>query len=454
MRHFRDVPRCALFAKPGMGKTVLTLSFLDALHNAWGEGAPTLVVAPKRVAQNVWTEEAAKWEHLRGLEVVSVTGNAGERAAALRRDVQVFVTNYENLPWLSDHLKAARRAWPFRTVVPDEASKLKNFRLKQGGSRARALARHAHVDVERWINLTGTPASNGLRDLWGQTWFLDAGERLGRSFSAFEQRYFAWRRVGDALSHKPGLKQEILPHAHELIHEKLADLCLTLDPRDWFDLEEPVVNVIEVDLPPSARRQYRELEKEMFLRLETGDEIEVFNAAALTMKCLQMANGAMYLSDGTTWQEVHAEKLDALEDLADETGEPVLVAYHFKSDLARLLARFPDGIDLSTAAGMAAAKAGKGRLWFGHPAGMGHGVDGLQEHCCTVAIFGAWWDLEQYDQFVERVGPMRQLQAGKNRPVFIHQIVARGTVDAVVTARRSSKRAVQDLLLDYMKEAR
>ena len=451
MRHFREMPRCALFAKPGMGKTVLVETFLDMLHNVWGEDAPTLVLGPLRVAQSVWTDEAGKWQHLRGLEVVSVTGDVEAREAALLADAQVFSMNYENLQWLTEHLKRKRRAWPFRTVVADESTKLKNFRLKQGGSRARALAQHSHAGVERWINLTGTPAPNGLRDLWGQTWFLDKGERLGASFSAFEQRYFAWRRVKDALSHKPGLKQEILPFAHELIHEKLADLCLTLDPKDWFDLADPVVNVIEVDLPPTARRQYRELEKELFLRLETGDEIEVFNAAALTIKCLQMANGAVYLEDGVSWRETHDEKLDALEDLVDETGEPILVAYHFKSDLARLKARFPDGIDLATPAGMAAAKAGQGRLWFGHPAGMGHGVDGLQEHCCTAVIFGHWWDLEQYDQFIERIGPMRQLQSGKNRPVFIHHLVARGTVDAVVAARRGSKRAVQDLLLDYMK---
>lgn len=457
MKHFRDVPRCALWAKPGMGKTVLVLTFLDHLHNVWGEGRQTLVIGPARVAQDVWTDEVLKWRHLSGLTVASATGTATERAAALRRDVQVVAINYENLHWLTEHLKAERRAWPFATVVADESTKLKNFRLKQGGSRARALAQYAHRTVarpdgaERWINLTGTPSPNGLRDLWGQSWFLDRGERLGASFSAFEARYFAWRRAKDALSHKPGLVQQILPHANELIHEKLADLCLTLDPKDWFDLQDPVVNVIEVDLPPKVKRQYRELEKELFLRLDTGDEIEVFNAAALTMKCLQLANGALYLEDGAAWQTVHDEKLDALEGLADETGEPILVAYHFKSDLARLKARFPDGLDLSTVAGMRDAKVGKGRLWFGHPAGMGHGVDGLQEHCCTAAIFGHWWDLEQYDQFIERIGPMRQYQSGKNRPVFIHHIVARGTVDEVVAARRGSKRAVQDLLLDYMK---
>lgn len=448
---FADRPRCALFAKPGMGKTTMVLTHLDYLHNVWGEDRPTLVLGPLRVARDVWTDEAAKWHHLRNLDVVSVTGTADERAAALDRDAQVFATNYDNLPWLRDHYKRAKRAWPFATVIADESTRLKSFRTRQGGARAQALAAFAHKDVERWINLTGTPAPNGLADLWGQTWFLDAGERLGHTYAAFEARYFAWRRVADALSHKPGLKQTILPHAHEQIHAKIADLCLTLDPRDWFDMREPVVNVLEVDLPSKAMAKYKEFERELFIQLD-GNNIEAFNAGAKTMKCLQLANGAAYLEDGVQWSELHAAKIEALDSLLEEnSGAPILCAYHFKSDRTRLLAAFPDALDLSTDAGMAAAKAGRGRLWLGHPAGMGHGVDGLQEHCCDVAFFGHWWDLEQHDQFIERVGPMRQLQAGKDRAVTVHYIVARNTIDQVVVERRASKTDVQDLLLDYMK---
>lgn len=450
-RHFREHPRCALWAKPGMGKSVLVLTHLDIAYRAWGDDHPTLILGPKRVAKSVWSDEVQKWEHLRGLEVVPIVGTEAERLLALRRNAPIYTANYDVVPWLLDHLGAR---WRFKRVVADESTKLKNFRLRNGGRRAQALTRVAHTFVEEWINLTGTPSPNGLRDLWGQTWFLDAGQRLGTSFSDFESRWFAWRRVKDAVTHKPGLKQEIMPAADRQIHAALADICLTLDPKDWFELHDPVVNVIGVDMPASARAKYKELEKELFLQLDTGESVEVFNAAALTMKCLQLANGAVYLEDGEQWRVLHDEKLDALEDLAEETGEPILVAYHFKSDLARLLARFPDGIDLSTDRGMAAAKRGEGRLWFGHPAGMGHGVDGLQEHCSTVAVFGHWWDLEQYDQIIERVGPMRQYQAGKDRPVFIHQIVARRTIDEVVVARRAGKRSVQQALMDYMKENR
>ncbi len=447
---FASVPRCALFAKPGMGKTTMVLTHLEHLHNVWGESNPTLVLGPLRVARDVWTDEAQKWEHLRGLDVVSVTGTASERAAALLLPAQVYVTNYDNLQWLRGHYGKGR-AWPFSTVVADESTRLKSFRTRQGGARAQALATFAHKDVKRWVNLTGTPAPNGLADLYGQTWFLDAGERLGRTYSAFEARYFAWRRAADAFSHKPGLKQITQPYAHELIHEKLADICLTLDPKDWFDIRDPVPNVVEVDLPSKAMAKYKEFERELFIQLD-GNDIEAFSAGAKTMKCLQLANGAAYLEDGVQWAEMHGAKIEALGSLLEENGgAPILCAYHFKSDRARLLAAFPDALDLSTDAGMAAAKAGRGRLWLGHPAGMGHGVDGLQEHCCDVAFFGHWWDLEQHDQFIERVGPMRQLQAGKDRAVTVHYIVAKRTIDEVVVERRASKTDVQTLLLNYMK---
>jgi len=449
MDHLARVPRSAIFAKPGMGKSVMALTFLDYLHNVWGEDRPSLVLAPLRVARDTWANEAGKWDHLQGLEVIPIVGTPEERKSALRRQAPVYTTNYDNLVWLRDQFKG--RPWPFATVVADESTKLKGFRLRQGGVRAQALAQVAHKHVERWINLTGTPASNGLKDLWGQTWFLDAGQRLGRTFTAFESRWFAYKRIKDAITHKPGISPVILPHAQDEIQERLADICLTLDPKDWFDLKDPIVNVIEVELPSSARAKYQEMERELFTMIE-GNEVEAFNAAAKSQKCLQMANGAVYLEDGKTWAEVHTEKLDALEELATETGDdPILVAYQFKSDLARLLNRFPDGLNLSEPKGMAQAMAGKGKLWFGHPASMGHGVDGLQYHCNTLAFFAQDWNLEYHDQVLERVGPMRQLQAGKERPVFVHYIVARNTIDELVMARRASKRSVQDLLLQYLK---
>jgi hypothetical protein len=452
MRHMGEVERCALWAKPGMGKTSITMTFLEHLHNVWGEDAPTLVLAPLRVARDTWANEASKWEHLRGLDVVPVVGDVQQRTTALRRDAQVFTTNYENIVWLRQHLKDMRRAWPFRTVVADESTKLKGFRLRQGGKRAQALAGVAHKDVQRWINLTGTPASNGLEDLWGQTWFQDAGVRLGRTFSAFRERWFH-----PVMNSAPGDKSKqfyqwrAAEHAEDEIKRRLSDVCLTLDPKDWFDLHDPIVNVIDVQLPPTAKVKYREMERELFTMIGAF-EVEAVAAAAKYGKCLQMASGAVFLEDGVTWVPLHDEKLDALEELVEATGDdPLLVSYHYTHERQRLMTRFPDALDLSRKDHMAMAMRGQGKLWLGHPASMGHGVDGLQEHCNTVVFFAQDPNLEYHDQILERVGPMRQFQAGKDRPVFLHYLVARGTIDEVEMTRRSTKRSVQDALLEYMK---
>jgi SNF2 family DNA or RNA helicase len=441
LQHMLDTPRCALWAGMGMGKTSATLAVADVLHNLHGEDHPTLVLAPLRVAGDTWPNEARKWRRFSSLDVVPIVGDEKQRIAALRRDAPIYTTNYEQLPWLVERLG---KSWPYRQVVSDESTRLKSFRLRQGGARARALGRVAHKHVDRFIELTGTPAPNGLADLWGQMWFVDAGQRLGRTHDAFMQRWF--RKDFDGFSMSP------LPHAQDEIQHLLKDVCLTLDPKDWFDLREPIVNTIRVEMPRNARAKYRDMEREMFMQLE-GHDVEAFNAAAKTMKCLQLANGAAYVGDSSDeYVELHDAKLQALESVLEEAaGAPVLVAYHFRSDLDRIRRAFPDAINVATPEGLRDAQRGKGRLWVGHPASMGHGVDGLQEHCNQAAFFGHWWDLEQRQQFIERIGPVRQAQAGKDRAVFIHNIVAADTVDEIVLARHESKREVQDLLKEAMK---
>lgn len=449
MDHFNRRDRCALWAKPGMGKTILTLTHLDVLHRVWGESQPTLALAPLRVARDTWATEASKWQHLNGLDVVPVVGTPDARKAALRRDAPVYATNYEQLPWLVEHFGDR---WPFATVVADEAVRLKGFRVRQGTERAQALGSVAHKRVQRFIQLTGTPAANGLKDLWGQMWFLDAGQRLGRTYSAFQQRWFRPKPRGGA---QQFTQWEPTETAADEIHERVADLCLSLDPRDWFDLREPIVNVIEVELPASARAKYRELERELFTMIGTT-EVEVFNAASLSNKCLQLANGAMYL-DAERYGagasiEVHREKLDALQELMDATGDdPLLVVYQFKSDRDRMLREWPDALDLADESKLAQAKAGKGKLWLAHPQSVGEGVDGLQEWCNTVVFFAQTWRADLYEQVIERVGPMRQLQAGKDRNVFVHHIIARQTTDEAAFARRDGKISVQEALLKYTK---
>lgn len=448
--------RCALWAGMGMGKTSTSLAVCDCLYNLHGETRPTLVIAPLRVARTTWPDEVGKWTQFSTLDIVPVVGDLKERTAAMKRDAPIFTINYEQIPWLMDHLGDA---WPFGMVIADEATRLKNTRIARkvhpksgkvfwqhaGGTRSRALGRKTHR-TPRFLELTGTPSPNGLIDLWGQMWHLDMGKALGYSFEAFTRRWYSKTVLPGTVVYEPH------DHAQAEIQALLGDLCLTLDPKDWFDLQEPIHNTIFVDLPKRARQAYRDMEREMFALIAGMHEVEAVNAASKTMKCLQLANGAAYIDDAGTFEVVHDEKLDALESIVEEaSGAPVLCAYHFKSDRARILKRFPDAIDIALPEGEKAAKAGKGKLWIGHPASIGHGIDGLQEHCNIVAFFGMWWDAEQRAQFIERVGPVRQAQAGKERPVWIHDIVARGTVDELVQARHATKRGVQDLLLEAMK---
>ncbi|MBQ2647402.1 MAG: DEAD/DEAH box helicase [Achromobacter sp.] len=444
--HILDVARCGVWAGMGMGKTVSTLNALDLLELV--EPGPALVCAPLRVAQSTWPDEAAKWRHLRNVAVTPIVGDvkARERAAlrALDFSASVFTINYENLPWLVDLLERWKRPWPFAKIVADESTKLKGFRLRQGTQRARALGRVAHKHAAHFVELTGTPSPNGLQDLWGQAWYLDQGQRLGRTFDAFRQRWF--RPSFDGYGIEP------LPFAQEQIEDAMRDLCLSLDARDWFDLKAPIVNTIRVDLPAKARALYDDMEKAMFAQIGEH-EVEAFNAAAKTMKCLQLANGAAYVGeDGTQWAEVHDVKLQVLDEVIEEAaGMPVLVAYHFKSDLARLLKAFPKGRQLDKdPQTLRDWNAGKIPVLFAHPASAGHGLN-LQDGGNILVFFSVNWNLEEHQQIIERIGPTRQMQAGHDRPVFIHYILARDTVDEIVLARIETKREVQDLLLEALK---
>lgn len=448
INHILDNKRCGVYAGMGMGKTVATLTAISILDIV--EDGPTLVLAPLRVAASTWPDEVAKWDHLRHMRLSAVVGSAEQRREALRKRADIYTTNYENLPWLVEHFGDA---WPFKRIVADESTRLKSFRLRQGGKRAQYLAKVAHSKVERFIELTGTPSPNGLPDLWGQLWFIDRGLRLGCSFQAFISRWFQTIQVG---ADRNAVQLKALPFAQAQIEDRLRDVCISLDARDYFDIAEPIVNVIKVDLPPKARALYKDMEREMFIELDCGTGVEAFNAASKTMKCLQLANGAVYTDDtGTKYTEVHDAKIQALESIISEAaGTPVLVAYHFKSDLARLKRAFPKGRALdSDPSTIRDWNAGNIPILFTHPASAGHGLN-LQDGGNILAFFGHNWNLEEYQQIIERIGPTRQAQAGHDRPVFIYHIVAKNTVDELVMARRESKRELQDLLLEALKQRR
>ncbi len=442
-RFILDHPRCNVFAGMGTGKSVATLTALDILLMLGDMAGPTLVLAPKLVATTTWPEEERKWDHLPNIRVQPITGTIKQRRDALRNPrATVFTINYDNLIWLIETLGDD---WPFETVIADESTRLKSFRLRNGGKRAAALGKVAHSKVKRWVNLTGTPSPNGLVDLWGQMWFIDQGKRLGRTFGAFESRWFTQVQVSSQ-----GFKNIPRPGAQEEIQDLIRDVTYSLEASDYFDIAAPIPIPVYVALPVPAMKQYKELEKELFTRVKDHD-IEALNAAAKTIKCLQMASGAVYTDDAGNWVTAHDAKLDALESIINEAGGmPVLVAYHFKSDLVRLRKRFPHGKLITEPGVLVAWNKGDVPLLFAHPASAGHGLN-LQDGGNIIVFFSHWWDLEQFQQIIERIGPTRQMQAGHPRPVYVYSIIAKGTIDELVVQRRESKKSVQEILMEAMK---
>lgn len=437
----REHKRCAIWGGMGIGKTS-AMEFLIALLKLLGEvsGEPWLVLGPMRVARDTWPEDLARWEQFRDLRIVPLTGTPSERADKLKSRADIYTISYDLAPWLVEHYT---ERWPFRHVIADESDRLKGFRTRQGGKRSHSIGRIAHNLTDRWINLTGTPSPNGLKDLWGQTWFLDRGARLGRTFTAFTERWFKpnWNGYGVTP----------MPHADKEIHAALHDICLTIDPKDYFDLKEPIVISVKVKLPPAARKIYKALEKELFAELGELGNVEVFNAAALTNKCLQLANGAVY-TEYPKWAAIHDEKIEAVRSiLAEAGGTPVLLAYQFKSDVARLRAAFPSAVELSTDIGMKAFRAGDAPIGLAHPKSLGHGIDGLQNVSNILIRYGHDWNLGERMQMLERIGPVRQMQAGLDRPVFVYDVIAEDTIDETVIEAHTAKRDVQNALLLAMK---
>lgn len=431
--------RCALWMPMGGGKTITTLTALVDLDLV-DEVFPALILAPARVARSTWPVEPARWHHTQHLRVSPILGTQKQRENAANTEADVYTMNYENLGWLRRYLGDR---WPFKTIVADEATKLKSFRLRQGGTRAASLKDVAHGKTTRFIELTGTPGSNGVKDLWGQMWFLDKGERLGRTYSAFTSRWF--RKGYDGFSIVP------YDHAQEEIQGKLEDICLTVK---GLPVDEPIVTPLYVDLFPRVRKAYDEMEKSLYFEIaDVG--VEAANAAVKSQKLLQIANGAIYIDEEGQWEEIHTLKLHALESVvAEANGAPVLVAYNFKHDRDRILQYFKQARVLdNNPKTIEDWNAGKIEMLLAHPASCGHGLN-LQHGGNILAFYGVNWNLEEHMQIIERIGPMRQKQAGLDRPVFIYPILARDTIDEVVMERLSSKRSVQEVLLEAMKRRR
>ena len=457
-----DAPRCQWWAGTGVGKTASALELACTLL-LLGEVRHVLVVSTKRIAKMVWDREIAKWSNFKHLDIAVAVGDQGQRLAAIKKRATITTINYDNLDWLAE---TVGEHWYWDMVIADESTRLKGLRIDMrrsstgktfarragGGKRAFEIAKYAHKCVRRWINMSGTPLPNGLIDLWGQAWYIDAGQRLGRSFSAFKERWFQQVRVGDDPF---AFKLEPLYFAEQQIKDAIRDVTITIDAKDYFDLPPLVSNTVRVTLPHRAYDQYARMEKEYFAEIE-GHEIEAVSAGSKSMKCRQIASGAAYTDDAGNWVAVHDEKLDAVEDIINElSGASVLVAYYFKSDLARLQKRLPQGRYFDdNPRTLQAFLDRKFSVLFIHPQSGGHGIDGMQNVCNNIVVFSQTWDLESLQQVIERIGPTRQAQAGMNRPCFVHHVIGEGTIEEEMCERIETKASVQDAVKAAMKKRR
>lgn len=454
-----ETRRLNVFASVGVGKTGASYMLFDKLRML-GLAKRALVLGPKRVALSAWPAERSKWIDTFGhLKVAVAIGTPEERMRALLSDCDLMTMNYENIEWLID---ACGGRLPFDTVFADESRKLAGHRISlqtsklgnefmrgQGSKRAGALAKLAFGgEVTNWFNLTGTPTPNGLQDLWGQMFFIDRGKRLGHSFTAFEQRWFRSIKTQDGVT----IGMEPHPWAEQQIKDAIKDVCITIDARDWFPIEEPIERHLLVDLPPKARKAYREMEREMFTDLLEHD-VEALNGGGKANKCRQIASGSVFYDKEGQWQHVHDEKLEALRSLVSETmGENLLVAYQFTPERDAILKAFPKARFLdANPQTLVDWNAGKIPMLVCHPASAGHGLS-LQDGGRTLVDYSTGWDLELDEQVLGRIGPTRQLQSGYKRSVFRYRIVAKDTIeDRVVIPRLKTKASVQDSLLAAMK---
>lgn len=432
IRWVLDRPASGLFLGMGMGKTVVTLTAINELLFDRLEAARVLVIAPLRVARDTWAREAAKWDHLQHLRVSVVLGDARERLAALEQPAEVYVINRENVPWLCETLFD----WPFDMVVIDELSSFKSVQAK----RFKAL-RKVRGRIRRIVGLTGTPAPNGLIDLWPQIYLLDRGERLGKTVGAYRARYFTPDRANGHIVYS----YRLLPGADEAIQARIADVCMSLRKEDYLSLPGQLYETVEITPPPALLKQYRQFERDRIMEAMDGDgEIVALNAAALTGKLLQFANGAIYDDNGNS-HRIHNLKLDALEDLIEAAnGEPVLVFYAFKHDRDRIMRRVLCR-ELVTSEDIDAWNRKEIPVAIAHPASVGHGLN-LQEGGHIIIWFGLTWSLELYQQANERLN-----RPGQTHVCRIYHLVLKGTHDERVLAALERKDTSQRALIDALR---
>lgn len=435
VKHIIEHPYSALLLDMGLGKSISTLTAIKKLIDEYLEVTKVLIIAPKRVAESTWSDEINKWDHLKGLTVSKILGTERQRKEALKANADIYLINRENVAWLVAYLQG----WfPFDMLVIDELSSFKSAKA----ARFKAL-RLMRPKISRVVGLTGTPAPNGLIDLWSQLYLLDMGERLGKTITGYRQKYFRPGRSNGQVV----FDYKLQDGSEQAIYERISDICISMKAEDYLQLPQRIDQTIEIRFPDKVMEKYQEFEKQQVLAIEEEGDISAVNAAALSNKLLQFANGAIYDADRNV-HAIHEEKLEALDEILEAAnGQPVLVFYSFKHDASRIAKKFQSykPVLIDGANDIRAWNRGEIRLLLAHPASAGHGLN-LQTGGHIAVWFGLNWSLELYQQANARL-----YRQGQTKPVTIYHLVAKGTMDEDVMKAIAGKADKQEALMQAVK---
>lgn len=440
VQHIIDNRYCGLFLDMGLGKTATTLTALNYLLNDYCEINTILVVAPKRVTESVWQEEAEKWEHLKSLRFSKIIGNEVQRITAIKAKADIYLISRDNIAWLCSLYGGGKL--PFDMVVVDELSSFKSYK----SLRFKAL-RSARPYLKRFVGLTGTPAPNGLIDLWPQIYLMDRGDRLEKTITRYREKYFRPGRTNGQVVYS----YDLLSDSEYLIHKKIEDICISMKAEDYLDMPEKTDNYIKLKMPEALKKKYQDFEKDKILELSASLEesgiINVANAAALSNKLLQFANGAIYDEERNV-HTIHNIKIEALKEIVeDANGKPVLVAWTYQFDRDRIMEALKayKPRELKTNKDIEDWNAGKIQVMLAHPASAGHGLN-LQAGGNIIVWFGQTWSLELYQQFNARLH-----RQGQQERVIVHHLILEGSHDEDVISALRRKDSKQNSLMQSIK---
>ena len=438
VEHIINNTHSGAFLDMGLGKTVSTLTAIWRLIYEELEIDAVLVIAPKRVVESVWSAEVEKWDHLKGLRLSKIIGNEKQRKEAVRQKADVYLLSRDNMAWFASTYRGTKVLGSNVMLVIDESSSFKNPK----SLRFKAL-KTLQPSFDRVVILTGTPAPNGLIDLWSQVYLLDRGERLGKTISFFRDRYFNKGKTNGHIvfSYVPK------PEGDQEIHKAIGDICISMKAEDYLNMPPAVYNDIIIELEPSTLKKYKVFERDRVLELISSEEITAMNAAGLSNKLLQFAGGAVYDED-KNWHEIHTQKLEAAEEVVEAAnGKPVLIAYTYKHELERLLLKLKkyNPVKITTEQDIIDWNNGKIEVMLMHPASGGHGLN-LQQGGHIALWYSCNWSLELYQQFNARLA-----RQGQKSIVTINRLIAKGTEDESVIKALDGKASTQNALMEAVK---